>query len=211
VPTLPTLSLFLLAALGLLLIPGPSVLYVITRSVEQGRRAGLASVLGIELASLVHTAAAALGLSAVLLTSALAFSVVKYLGAAYLIYLGLRTLLTREKNSQIPVQVPKNFSQLFTQGFLVNLLNPKTALFFYAFLPQFVDPARGGVGEQILLFGALFVLLASCTDSLYALLSSMVGNILSRNGHIRRVQRYVTGSVYIVLGITTAIVGSEKK
>jgi len=210
-PTLPTLSLFLLAALGLLLIPGPSVLYVVTRSVEQGRRAGLASVLGIELASLVHTAAAALGLSAVLLTSALAFSVVKYLGAAYLIYLGLRTLLTREKNSQIPVQVPKSFSQLFTQGFLVNLLNPKTALFFYAFLPQFVDPARGGVGEQILLFGALFVLLASCTDSLYALLSSMVGNILSRNGHIRHVQRYVTGSVYIVLGITTAIVGSEKK
>ena len=210
-PTLPTLSLFLLAALGLLLIPGPSVLYVITRSVEQGRRAGLASVLGIELASLVHTAAAALGLSAVLLTSALAFSVVKYLGAAYLIYLGLRTLLMREKNSQIPVQVPRSFSQLFTQGFLVNLLNPKTALFFYAFLPQFVDPARGGVGEQILLFGALFVLLASCTDSLYALLSSMVGNILSRNGHIWRVQRYVTGSVYIVLGVTTAIVGSEKK
>ena len=210
-PTLPTLSLFLLAALGLLLIPGPSVLYVVTRSVEQGRRAGLASVLGIELASLVHTAAAALGLSAVLLTSALAFSVVKYLGAAYLIYLGLRTLLRREKNSQIPVQVPRSFSQLFTQGFLVNLLNPKTALFFYAFLPQFVDPARGGVGEQILLFGALFVLLASCTDSLYALLSSMVGNMLSRNGHIRRMQRYVTGSVYIVLGITTAIVGSEKK
>ncbi len=210
-PTLPTLSLFLLAALGLLLIPGPSVLYVITRSVEQGRRAGLASVLGIELASLVHTAAAALGLSAVLLTSALAFSVVKYLGAAYLIYLGLRTLLTREKNRQAPLQVPKRFSQLFTQGFLVNLLNPKTALFFYAFLPQFVNPARGAVGAQILLFGVLFVLLASCTDSLYALLSSQVGSMLSRNGSIRRVQRYVTGSVYIVLGITTAIVGSEKK
>lgn len=210
-PTLPTLSLFLLAALGLLLIPGPSVLYVITRSVEQGRRAGLASVLGIELASLVHTAAAALGLSAVLLTSALAFSVVKYLGAAYLISLGLRTLLTREKYRQAPLQVPKRFSQLFTQGFLVNLLNPKTALFFYAFLPQFVDPARGAVGAQILLFGVLFVLLASCTDSLYALLSSQVGSMLSRNGSIRRVQRYVTGSVYIVLGITTAIVGSEKK
>jgi threonine/homoserine/homoserine lactone efflux protein len=93
----------------------------------------------------------------------------------------------------------------------VNLLNPKTALFFYAFLPQFVDPARGAVGAQILLFGVLFVLLASCTDSLYALLSSQVGSMLSRNGSIRRVQRYVTGSVYIVLGITTAIVGSEKK
>jgi len=210
-PTLPTLTLFLVAALGLLLIPGPSVLYVITRSVEQGRRAGLASVLGVELAALIHTAAAALGLSAILLASALAFSIVKYLGAAYLIYLGLRTLLKREQSSQAPVQVPKSFSQLFTQGFLVNLLNPKTAIFFYAFLPQFVDPARGGVGEQILLLGALFVLLASCTDSLYALLSSLVGNMLTRNVHIRRVQRYITGSVYIVLGITTAIIGSEKK
>src|SRR5215472_4247066 len=136
-PTLPTLSLFLLAALGLLLIPGPSVLYVITRSVEQRRRAGLASVLGIELASLVHTAAAALGLSAVLLTSALAFSVVKYLGAAYLIYLGLRTLLTRKEHSEIVTPAPKKLSQLFANGFLVNLLSPKAALFYYAFLPQF--------------------------------------------------------------------------
>ncbi|MBO0777203.1 MAG: LysE family translocator [Ktedonobacteraceae bacterium] len=210
-PTLPIVGLFLLAGLGLLLIPGPSVLYVIARSVEQGRRAGLASVAGIELAGIVHTAAAALGLSAVLLTSALAFSIVKYLGAAYLIYLGLRTLLTRDKNSQAPVQVPKSLSQLFTQGFLVNLLNPKTALFFYAFLPQFVDPTRGAVVEQILVFGTLFVLLASCTDSLYALLGSTVGIFLRRNIHVRRMQRYVTGCVYIALGITTAIIGSEKK
>jgi threonine/homoserine/homoserine lactone efflux protein len=210
-PTLPTLSLFLLTALGLLLIPGPAVLYVITGSVAQGRRAGLASVSGIELASLVHTAAAALGLSALLVTSALAFSVVKYLGAAYLIFLGIRTLLTREKSTQPQVQAPKNFSQLFTQGFLVNLLNPKTALFFYAFLPQFVDPSRGAAVEQILLFGALFVLLASCTDSLYALLGSTVGKLLRRNAAIRRLQRYVTGGIYIALGITTAIIGSEKK
>jgi threonine/homoserine/homoserine lactone efflux protein len=210
-PTLPTLSLFLLTALGLLLIPGPAVLYIITRSVEQGRRAGLTSVLGVELASSVHTVAAVLGLSALLLTSALAFSVVKYLGAAYLIYLGVRTLLKREGSSQTAVQVPKSYSQLFAQGFLVNLLNPKTALFFYAFLPQFVDPARGAVVEQILLFGALFVLLATCTDSLYALLSSTAGNFLSRNTYVRRLQRYVTGCVYIVLGITTALIGSEKK
>src|SRR5690349_21599250 len=103
-PTLPTLALFLLAALGLLLAPGPAVLYVITRSVEQGRRAGFTSVLGVELAGLVHTAAAAFGLSALLLTSALAFSIVKYLGAAYLIYLGLRTLFTSKKSSQTQVQ-----------------------------------------------------------------------------------------------------------
>jgi threonine/homoserine/homoserine lactone efflux protein len=210
-PTLPTISLFLLTSLGLLLIPGPAVLYIITRSVEQGRRAGLASVLGVELASSVHTIAAVLGLSALLLTSALAFSIVKYLGAAYLIYLGLRTLFKREGSSQTAVQVPKSFSQLFTRGFLVNLLNPKTALFFYAFLPQFVDPARGAVVEQILLFGALFVLLATCTDSLYALLSSTAGSFLSRNTYVRRLQRYITGSVYIVLGLTTAFIGSEKK
>lgn len=210
-PTLPTLALFLLAAFGLLIAPGPAVLYVVTRSVEQGRRAGLASMAGVEMASLVHTTAAALGLSALLLTSALAFSIVKYLGAAYLIYLGLRTLLTPEKKNQVQIQPPKRFSQLFSQGFLVNLMNPKTALFFYAFLPQFVDPARGAAVEQILLFGAIFTLMASCTDSLYALLGSTVGALLRKSAQLRRIQRYVTGSIYIVLGITTAIIGSEKK
>src|SRR2546421_8907056 len=210
-PALTTMALFLLAALGLLLIPGPSVLYIITRSVAQGKRAGLASVLGVELAGLMHAAAAALGLSALLLTSALAFSIVKYLGAAYLIYLGLRTLLSRHESSQTPVPAPQSFSRLFGQGFLVQLLNPKTALFFYAFLPQFVDPARGAVTGQILVFGVLFVLLACCTDSLYALLGSTVGKLLTRNVRFHRAQRYVTGGVYIVLGVTAAITGSEKK
>jgi threonine/homoserine/homoserine lactone efflux protein len=210
-PALSTVTLFLLAALGLLLIPGPSVLYILTHSVAQGRRAGLASVGGIELASLTHAVASTLGLSALLLTSAFAFSVVKYLGAAYLIYLGVRTLLARHENSQTPVAAPKSFSRLFAQGFLVQLLNPKTALFFYAFLPQFVDPVRGAVIGQILVFGVLFVLLASCTDSLYALLGSTVGKFLTRNLRFRQGQRYVTGGVYIVLGVTAAITGSEKK
>ncbi len=210
-PALSTIALFLLAALGLLLIPGPSVLYILTHSVAQGKRAGLASVLGIELASLVHVIAAALGLSALLLTSAFAFSIVKYLGAAYLIYLGVRTLLAREERQQTAVSAPKSLSQLLTRGFLVNLLNPKTALFFYAFLPQFVNPARGAVAGQILLLGALFVLLASCTDSLYALLGSTVGKVLTRNTGFRHLQRYVTGSMYIVLGVTAAVAGSEKK
>src|SRR5689334_9121207 len=128
-PTLSTLVLFALAALGLLLIPGPSVVYIVTRSAAQGRRAGLASVLGIEMAGVVHAVAAALGLSALLLASALAFNVVKYLGAAYLIYMGIRTLLTREKREQIIVSPPKSISQIFLQGFVVDLLNPKTALF----------------------------------------------------------------------------------
>jgi threonine/homoserine/homoserine lactone efflux protein len=210
-PTLPAISLFLLATLGILLIPGPSVLYIITRSIAQGKRAGLASVLGVELAGFTHAAAAALGLSALLMASALAFSVVKYLGAAYLIYLGVRTLLAREESQQATVPAPKSLSQLFAQGFLVNLLNPKTALWFYAFLPQFVDPVRGAVAGQILLLGALFVLLAFCTDSLYALLGSTVGQWLTRNARFRRLRRYVTGSVYIVLGVTAAFAGSEKK
>ena len=210
-PALSTVTLFLLAALGLLLIPGPSVLYILTHSAAQGRRAGLASVGGIELASLTHAVAATLGLSVLLLTSALALSVVKYLGAAYLIYLGVHTLLAGHESSQTPVLAPKSFSRLFAQGFLVQLLNPKTALFFYAFLPQFVDPARGAVTGQILVFGVLFVLLASCTDSLYALLGSTVGKFLTRNVRFRQGRRYVTGGVYIVLGVTAAVTGSEKK
>ena len=140
-PALSTIVVFLLAALGILLIPGPAVLYIVTRSVAQGRRAGLASVGGIETANLVHLVAAALGLSALLMTSALAFSVVKYLGAAYLIFLGVRTLLSR--NTHLALSAPKSqrLSKLFANGFLVNLLSPKAALFYYAFLPQFVDPA----------------------------------------------------------------------
>ena len=209
--TLSTMALFLLAALGLLLIPGPSVLYIITRSVAQGKRAGLASVLGVELAGLTHAAAAALGLSALLLTSALAFSIVKYLGAAYLIYLGVRTFLAREESQQAQVPASRSLSQLFAQGFLVNLLNPKTALFFYAFLPQFVNPGRGPVAGQILLLGVLFVLLASCTDCLYALLGSTAGRWLTRSARFRPIGRFVTGSVYIVLGVTAAFAGSDKK
>ncbi len=210
-PALPTLGLFMLTALGLLLFPGPSVLYVVTRSASQGRRAGLASVMGIESASFVHTAAAALGLSALLLTSALAFDVVKYAGAAYLIFLGLRTLLSRHQQEQSLEAAPRSFRQLYSQGFLVNLLNPKTALFFYAFLPQFVDPTRGAIVAQIVLLGALFVVLATCTDGLYALLGASVGRVLTRNTRVQRWQRYFSGVVYIVLGMTAAVAGMDRK
>ncbi|GHO53333.1 LysE family translocator [Ktedonobacter robiniae] len=209
--TWSTIMLFSLAALGLLLIPGPSVVYIVTHSAVQGKRAGLASVLGIELAGLMHAIAAALGLSALLLSSALAFSVVKYLGAMYLIYLGVRTLLNRQKPQQVVVVVPKSFSRLFLQGFLVDLLNPKTALFFYAFLPQFVDPAKGSIAGQMLLLGILFELVGICTDSLYALFGSVVGRFLTRSASFQRIQRFITGSVYIALGVFTAVIGSEKK
>jgi threonine/homoserine/homoserine lactone efflux protein len=209
-PAWSTILLFMLAALGLLLIPGPSVLYIVTRSVSQGKRAGMASVGGIELAGLTHAAAAGLGLSALLLTSALAFNIVKFVGAAYLIYLGVRTMLAKDDGKQA-VAAPQKLSRLFTQGYLVNLLNPKTALFFYAFLPQFVDPSRGTVVGQILFFGVLFVLLASCTDSLYALLSSTLGQRLTKVTRFQSIRRYVTGGIYIALGLTAALAGSDKK
>ena len=210
-PDVPTIVLFLVASLGLLLIPGPAVLYVVTRSASQGRRAGLASVGGVELASLTHSVAAAFGLSALLLTSALAFSVVKYLGAAYLIFLGIRTLLARNEGQQVSAPAPKSASQLFAQGFLVNLLNPKTALWFYAFLPQFVNPARGAVVWQILVLGILFVLLASCTDSMYALLGSTVGQWFFKSARFQQVRKYVTGSIYIILGVSAAFTSPQKK
>jgi threonine/homoserine/homoserine lactone efflux protein len=209
-PALSTIALFLLAGLGILVIPGPAVLYIVTRSIAQGRRAGLASVGGIETANLVHLVAAAVGLSALLMTSALAFSVVKYLGAAYLIYLGVRTLLMRKEYSTLSIPTPKKLPQLYANGFLVNLLSPKAALFYYAFLPQFIDPARGAAVEQLLILGGSFALLASCTDSLYALIGSTMGQWLRRSVRFQQIQRYVTGSIYILLGLITAVAGSEK-
>ena len=212
-PSWPTLTLFLMAALALLLVPGPAVLNIVACSLARGRRAGLACVLGTEAASLVHTTAAALGLSALLMSSALAFSTVKYLGAAYLVYLGLRALVAREEPSAAPHmdRVRLGFSRLFAQGFLVNLLNPKTALFFLAFLPQFADPAKGPLVGQILFLGLLFVALASCTDGAYALLVGTAGRWLKGRTRLPHPGRYVTGTVYIGLGLAAAFSGAERK
>jgi len=206
-----SLAVFVTAALGLLVLPGPAVLYIVTRSAAQGRRAGLASVLGIELGSLCHAVAAAFGLSAILVASALAFSVVKYAGAAYLIYLGIRALLGRHDASTEDDAPPRSFSELFRKGLLVNLLNPKTALFFYAFLPQFVDPHRGPPIVQTLILGGIFVLMATCTDSTYALLGSGVGRLVTRRPGFPRLQRYVSAGIYMALGVAAAISGEGRK
>jgi len=203
------LYFFLGAALALLLIPGPAVLYITARSANQGRLAGLVSVLAIESANFLQAVAATLGLSAILLSSALAFDVVKYLGAAYLIYLGVRKLLTPEEteNEQIKTE---SLRRIYWQGFAINMLNPKTALFYFAFLPQFVDPAKGNVTGQTLLLGALFVGMAFVTDSLYALLASSLADRLRGNQRFQKGQRYFAGLVYVGLGITTALTGSKK-
>lgn len=208
---LSSLLIFLLAALGLLLIPGPAVIYIVTRSVAQGRRAGLASVLGIELATLCHAMAAAFGLSAILVASGTAFTLLKYIGAAYLIYLGIKAILSKDHAAQIEAATPPQLGRLFRKGFLVNILNPKTALFFYAFLPQFVDPSRGSAIVQILFLGALFALLATITDSSYALLTSCVGRLITQRAGFQRIQKYVTGGIYIALGVAAAASGSGKK
>jgi len=212
-PDASTFALFVAAALALLLVPGPAVLYVVTRSVDQGRPAGLVSVLGVGIGSLVHITFAAIGLSALLVSSAAAFSAVKWLGAAYLIWLGLQRLLTLGEEDAPAAVEPERLSRVFLHGVVVNVLNPKTALFFLAFLPQFVDPARGAAWMQIIVLGATFVAVGLCTDSLYALLGGTAGDWLRRKSQgesFRWMRRYVPGGVYIALGAATAVSGSGK-
>ena len=199
------------AALVLLAVPGPAILYVTSRSIGQGRSAGLVSALGIGVGTLVHVAAAAVGLSALLMSSAVAFSAVKYLGAAYLIYLGVQRLRGTE-SLELSEETPRTkLGRVFGQGIVVNVLNPKTALFFFAFLPQFVDASRGTVALQILFLGTLFAVMGVTTDSLWALFAGTVARRLSRSTHWMRTQRYVSGGMLISLGVATAFAGSTSK
>jgi threonine/homoserine/homoserine lactone efflux protein len=201
--------IFLIAALALLLVPGPAVMYIVARSIAQGRKAGLVSVLGIAVGSSVHIGAASLGLSALLMSSILAFMIVKYLGAAYLIYLGIRTLRTKvtpEENKPVEDQP---LWRIFRQGMIVNALNPKTALFFLAFLPQFVNPQMGTIAPQVLFLGLVFTVLGVCTDSMYALLAGTVGNWLRGNIRYLKAQHLFAGVVYILLGFTAAFASSD--
>jgi threonine/homoserine/homoserine lactone efflux protein len=201
-PDSATVWVFCLTALALLVIPGPAVLYVVVQGAEQGRRVGLASVAGIHLGTLVHVAAATAGLSALIVTSSVAFSAVKYVGAAYLVYIGVRKLLGRDDPSLEPAEQRVSYRRAFVRGAVVNVLNPKTALFFLALLPQFVDPDRGGVWSQALVLGLLFACLGSVTDSLYTLLAGTVGGFLRRR---RRGMRYGSGLVFVGLGAVAAL------
>ena len=205
------LGLFLTATLILLLTPGPAVTYIVSRSLAEGRRAGLVSTLGIACGGLVHVATAALGLSAVLASSATAFNVVKYAGAAYLLWLGAKTLLGRDGHQPDARPGAASLSRAFWQGVAVNILNPKSALFFLAFLPQFVDPRRGPVAPQMAALGLVFTSMALCTDGTWALLAGGAGDWLKRHGGLVRSRRYVAGSVYLGLGLATALMGPGKK
>jgi threonine/homoserine/homoserine lactone efflux protein len=205
------LALFVGAALLLLVVPGPSVLYIVTQSVSHGRRAGIVSVAGITTGTLVHIAAATIGLSALLASSALAFDVVKYLGAAYLIAVGVRRLAGWERGTGQRAGDTRDLGRLYRQGIVVNTLNPKTALFFLAFLPQFVDPGRGTPWLQILALGLLFAVLGFFSDGVWALVAGTLGERLRRSRCFPAVQRYVSGSVFVGLGAVAALTAPVKQ
>ena len=210
-PEVSSLGVFIAAALALLITPGPAVLYIVARSIDQGRGAGLVSMLGVHAGTLVHVAAAAAGLSALLAASATAFSIVKYLGAVYLVYLGVRRLLDRRTVTAVAEGPPPRLRRAFVDGIVVNVLNPKTALFFLAFLPQFVDVSRGGIGGQVLGLGLLFVMLGLITDGLYAVGAGTAAGWLRGNPRFLSGERWVSGSMYIGLGVAAAFSGGQKK
>ncbi len=196
-PSLTTLALFAASTLALLAVPGPSVLYVVARTVEQGRTAGLVSVLGLETGALIHVAAAAGGLSALVASSPTAFAVLRYGGAAYLLWLGVRTL-RRSREDAPAALAPASHARLFRDGVLVDLLNPKTALFFLAFLPGFVHAGAGPVALQVVVLGLVFVVLAALTDGAYAVATARISRGAGRNG--RRVAGATAGT-YGLLGV----------
>lgn len=207
------MGLFVAASLVLLVIPGPAVLYIVARGIDQGRSAALASVAGVHLGTIAHVLAAALGLSALLAASATAFTAVKWAGAAYLVWLGVRRLMASD-GDDVSVDggvAPASLRRVFWQGVVVNVLNPKTAVFFLAFLPQFADASRGSLAAQLVSLGLLFILLGVVTDGVYALASGTVGRLLGRSRRAARASRWVTGGTYIALGIGTAASGSTSK
>jgi threonine/homoserine/homoserine lactone efflux protein len=209
-PDSGALAVFVLAALVLLVVPGPAVLYIVSQSISRGRLAGIVSMLGIQVGALVHVAAAAAGLSALLVRSATAFDVVKYAGAAYLVYLGLRRLLGRDEVEAQGARRERSLRRLFAQGIVVNVLNPKTALFFFSFLPQFVDVEQGSVALQIASLGLLFIVLATLSDGAYALASgSAAGWLRGRPGFVRG-ERLATGGVLVGLGLLAAFSGADR-
>jgi threonine/homoserine/homoserine lactone efflux protein len=198
-PSIESLLAFGIASLALLVIPGPAVLYIINRSVADGRNVALAAVAGLEIGNFMHVIAATVGLSAVIATSAAAFSVVKWIGAGYLIYIGIRTLATKPQAVN-QLNDPMSRRRAFTQGIVVNTFNPKVALFFLSFLPQFIDANRGSAALQSLVLGSTFVVLGCISDSLFAILASALRGTLLRGKSLPFVQRYVAGSVFIALG-----------
>ncbi|RCG30998.1 LysE family translocator [Sphaerisporangium album] len=201
-----TLLVFSAAALALVVIPGPNIIYITARGIAQGRAAAIASAVGVETGTLLHIAAASAGLSYLIARSAAAFTVVKWAGAAYLVYLGVRTLADRRGQAG-EVVASQPLGRVFLEGVIVNVLNPKVILFFLAFLPQFVDPAAGSPALQIAVLGATLLLLGIASDMVYAVGAGTLGRVLRRRG---KSIKYVSGCVYLGLGVATALTGGAR-
>lgn len=209
IPPWPLFSAFLIASFVLALTPGPGVLYIVARSLVQGRRSGLVSVAGVALGNLGNAFAAAIGLAALFAISAAAFTIIKYAGALYLVSLGVRMLrAARNEIPAAPVAQPAPLGRIFRDGFVVALLSPKTTVFFAAFLPQFLSPETSPMGQTLML-GTLFVAIATVTDSAYALAAGTVAPALTRARNVRRLGRYAGGGTFIGLGIFTALTGTR--
>jgi threonine/homoserine/homoserine lactone efflux protein len=200
-----SIILFMVSALALNLSPGPSILYILSRSIGRGRQAGLVSVLGLATATLIHAMAAALGLSTLFIYSPVAFAVVKYLGAAYLIYLGFGTLLSRGALRPTSAAAPVPLAAIYRQGVFTDLLNPKVALFFIAFLPQFVDPQASSQALQILFFGLLFHVTGVPVNLIVALAGGRLAALLARRPSWARAQNRISGAVLVGLGLRLAL------
>ena len=207
-PSWPLLSAFLAASFILAITPGPGVFYIVTRSVLQGRQQGIASVLGVALGNLGNAIGASIGLAALFAISTLAFTVVKYAGAFYLVYLGFQALRAAPPAMVAAKSAPAPLARIFRDGFVVALLNPKTAIFFAAFLPQFMSAGAAPMLQSVAL-GSLFVAIAAVTDTGYALAAGAVAPLLSRARGVRALGRFVTGGAFIGLGVFTALGGSR--
>jgi len=209
-PDASTLALFAAAALALIVIPGPAVLYIVAQGIDRGRLAGVVSALGVATGGLLHVLAAAVGISSLVVSSATAFSIVKYAGAAYLIVLGLRRLLGPDDEPGEPTGRPaRTLGRTYRQGVVVNALNPKTALFFLAFLPQFVDPAAGSVPLQVTVLGLLFVSIAVVSDCAWGLAAGTAAGWLRERRGVLRAQRLTSGGVMVGLGVAAALTGRK--
>jgi threonine/homoserine/homoserine lactone efflux protein len=203
VPSLSTVPVFIAASIVLLVIPGPAVLFIVARSGSQGRRAGLVSVLGVHTASIVHVLAAVAGLSAVVVASSIAFTAVKVVGGLYLIVLGVKSLHSARRSVPVSTPTVRPEKRLFAEAFVVSLLNPKVALFFLAFLPQFVQRGHGPIWTQTLVLGAIYILLGLCSDSMYAVIGARLGTRLSGRAAQLRATRYAEGGILVGLGVLT--------
>jgi threonine/homoserine/homoserine lactone efflux protein len=208
-PDTHTFALFALASFVLVIVPGPAVLYILTRSVSQGRTAGLVSAVAVNVGSLVHVLAAVVGLSVILAQSAVAFNVIKWAGVAYLAWIGVRTLRSSDAVFSAPTTAPTSLRRVFIQGVLVNILNPKVAIFFLAFLPQFIDPTSSNAAFQSLILGLTLVTIGLISDSVYALVGGSIGNVFRSNPSFARRTRIGAGMTYLALSGVAAITGAR--